>query len=529
MAKWLERIVDLIGSSTNQALVDGFADSLRQELGLESCLVLQPTSDGRRLTPHDSSLGCSWAVDDLNTPFAHVLQSASKMSLSSDELLFWQSDRAFTDLVSRVGMFDTVFVYPLPMESNQVQLILFMVGDQHKVEHAFSSTDCKTFIDVFCKQWNLLLEKEREKRDAKALSESLNDIEKATKKRERADELSQSLIGDSRIMRRLREQIVSAAESQLSVMVQGETGTGKELVAQAVHSLSTRQDKPFIAINCAAIPDNLLESELFGYCKGAFSGADYDRKGLIAQADGGTLFLDEIGDMPVTLQAKLLRVLETKQYRPVGGKEELSSDFRLVSATHVNLIAQVHSKQFRQDLYYRLFQYPLSLPKLSDRLDDLERLCEHFVSDFNHKHGTRIRGLHYRAIECLKQYTFPGNVRELKHLIEFGCAQCRDDLEVQEGHLANRIASLNFELKAVSAPTPQDLVPSFTQDNPYYVHQSEFSTITDLKQAVSDYEEQIIRDRLFKFSGNRAKAAKSLGIPKRTLAYKCQKLEIKAQ
>jgi sigma-54-specific transcriptional regulator len=206
-------------------------------------------------------------------------------------------------------------------------------------------------------------------------------------------------------------------------MIQGETGTGKELVAQAVHDFSSRADQPFIAINCAAIPENLLESELFGYRKGAFSGAETDKQGLITQADGGTLFLDEIGDMPLVLQAKLLRVLETRMFRPVGGKEELSSDFRLVSATHMSLLEQVRKKTFRQDLYYRLFQYPIRVPALTERTEDIELLGQHFVRLFNQAHGTDIRGIHYRAIDSLKRHGFPGNVRELKHLVEFGCAQ----------------------------------------------------------------------------------------------------------
>lgn len=186
---------------------------------------------------------------------------------------------------------------------------------------------------------------EREEQRRLELKQSLTDIERDSAQRSLANALSRTLIGESAAMQKLREQIVSAANSQLSVMVQGETGTGKELVAAAVHELSSRKSAPFVAINCAAIPEHLLESELFGYCKGAFSGADSDKQGLIAQANGGTLFLDEIGDMPLTLQAKLLRVLESRTFRPLGGKQELSSDFRLVSATHVNLLDQVRKKR----------------------------------------------------------------------------------------------------------------------------------------------------------------------------------------
>ena len=531
MSKWLELVTELIGIRTKHELTAKFTQTLSVELGLSKCLLLMPTTDGRRLVPHDAQVDASWAVNDMNNPFAQVLQTANQMSLSADELLFWKSDRAFAELVSDVGMFERVFICPLPLRSNQVQLVLFIQGDQKAITKALNSDDGIKFIDIFTKQWNLLEEMEREQRDIQTLSESLSDIQRDTKRRELADKLSHSLIGQSPVMQKLRQQIVSAAESQLSVMVQGDTGTGKELVAQAIHQISSRSSQPLVAINCAAIPENLLESELFGYCKGAFSGAEADREGLISQANGGTLFLDEIGDMPLALQAKLLRVLETKKFRPIGGKKELSSDFRLVSATHVNLLAQVRNKQFRQDLYYRLYQYPLTLPKLSERLEDIDLLSQHFIAEFNSQHGTEIRGLHYKALDCLKKYSFPGNVRELKLLVEFGCAQCRNELEVSEGSLANRIACIDFELQSAeqSDTSPELSEESELADNPYPEMQGDFSAITDLKQAVNEYEENIIRERLTHFSGDRGKAAESLGIPKRTLAYKCQKLEIKAE
>ncbi|NIY93392.1 sigma-54 interaction domain-containing protein [Vibrio diazotrophicus] len=527
MSNWLERITDLIGIKIKSELIDRFVEIIVAELSLSNCMVLMPNAEGRRLIPYNGKNNFSWQVDDLNHPFSHVLQSSLPMTLSSDELLFWQSDRAFNELVAGVGMFESVCIYPLPINSKQVQLILFMLGDERAVSRAFSSQVCIKFVDVFTKQWHLLEKMEREQRDIKVLSESLSDIQRDTKQRDMADKLSLSLIGKSSAMQKLRQQIVSAAESKLSVMVQGDTGTGKELVAQAIHQLSNCNAEPLVAINCAAIPENLLESELFGYCKGAFSGAESDRKGLIAQANGGTLFLDEIGDMPLSLQAKLLRVLETKQFRPIGGKQELSSDFRLVSATHVNLLDQVRKNQFRQDLYYRLFQYPLTLPRLSERLEDIAQLSQHFVSEFNRQHGTQIRGLHYRALDCLKQYTFPGNVRELKHLVEFGCAQCRNESEIDESCFTNRIACLNLERESAEPVIQQRAVSTLMSERSPALSQGNLSTINDLKQAVNEYEEQIIRERLELFSGDRSKAAVSLGIPKRTFAYKCRKLEIK--
>ncbi|WP_132981049.1 sigma-54 interaction domain-containing protein [Vibrio crassostreae] len=524
MSNWLARVTELIGIKTKSDLITRFVDIIIDELSLSNCMVLTLNSEGRRLVPHKKQVNVSWGVDDLSNPFSHVLQNAVPMTLSSDDLLFWQSDRAFTELVSDVGMFESVSIHPLPMHSKQIGMVLYMLGDHNALTQIFLSQDCIKFVDVFTKQWQLLEEMDRKQHDKSVLSESLNEMRHDTKLRNIADKLSQSLIGDSNVMQRLRQQVVSAAESQLSIMIQGDTGTGKELVAQAIHRISSGNGQPLVTINCAAIPENLLESELFGYCKGAFSGAESNHKGLIAQADGGTLFLDEIGDMPILLQAKLLRVLETKQFRPIGGKEELNSEFRLVSATHVNLPSQVRNKQFRQDLYYRLLQYPLTLPLLSERLEDIAPLSQHFIHQFNQQHGTKIRGLHYRALDCLKQYSFPGNVRELKSLVEFGCAQCLDASEVSEDSLSHRIASMNADLHSPIIRIPAQ--STFSSKPSPTVELDNASPINNLKQAMNDYEKQLICKRLETFSGDRTKTARSLGIPKRTLAYKCQKLEI---
>lgn len=513
MSQWLTHATELVAVRKAPQLAQRFTEIIQHELGLVTCFLVVPSRDGRDLVPVSSSLDYSWPVTDFDCPFAHVLQSAQPMHISVEELGFWRSNPSFARLTDQVRMFDSVWINPLPIGKAVVHSLLFAIGPRDQITPILEHESFLSFVDVFVRQWELLKEIQREEEYQRDLRESLKDIERDKRKRRLADQISYSLIGKSAAMNRLREQIVSAASSQLSVMVQGETGTGKELVARAVHDLSVRSDKAFVAINCAAIPENLLESELFGHCKGAFSGADSDKQGLIAQADGGTLFLDEIGDMPLALQAKLLRVLETRQFRPVGGKDELTSDFRLVSATHVNLIKNVRERAFRQDLYYRLFQYPIVLPRLAERLEDIELLGRHFVDTFNQNHGTHIRGLHFKAVDALQNYDFPGNVRELKHLIEFGCAQTQDGTEVEASCFIHRLLA--------SESTEPELEVS---DN----REIEFDVIDDLKQAISQFEARIISHRLKVYHGDRAKAAESLGIPKRTLAYKCQKLEIKA-
>ncbi|MCW8333864.1 sigma-54 interaction domain-containing protein [Vibrio paucivorans] len=526
MSDWLMSATELVSQRRPDVLAASFVETIKRNLRLDECMLLVPNQDGRMLEPCGSEKSYSWSVSDFDAPFAHVLQSAQSMLLTSDELVFWRSNRAFGQLTSSVGMFGHVLIQPLPLGVSRVQSILLAIGDTSELENLFADPTFIKYVDVFSNQWSLLNEMVKEERAKIDLSESLTNYTRDTERQNKCNQLSRTLLGESNAMVALREQVVSAASSQLSVMIQGETGTGKELVAQAVHDFSTRANAPFIAINCAAIPDNLLESELFGYSKGAFSGADSDKQGLIAQADGGTLFLDEIGDMPLSLQAKLLRVLESKSFRPVGSKQEQSSDFRLVSATHVNLIEQVRTKAFRQDLYYRLYQYPLTLPTLKQRVEDIELLSQHFVQHYNVHHNTQIRGVHYKAIDCLNKHSFPGNVRELKHLIEFGCAQTQDNTQVEADCFTHR---LHCAASIPSSVSPISHVSDVVQGGEVMATPvRDFSEINDLKQAVKDYEYQIIHARLSHYSGDRAKAAKSLGMPKRTLAYKCLKLEIEA-
>lgn len=515
MNHWLDYATDLAVIRNSDDLLQLFVSIIQRELGLTTCELLIPDTEGRTLVAPNSSMGLSWSVTDFDCPFAHVLQTAKSMVITSDEAGFWRSNRLFSQYIETLGMLDSVRIEPLPIGKSIVKALLFMVGDHECMLAAFASREFLKFIDVFTYQWALLRDMQRDENYQRDLKESLSEEMKSRSQQQRVNNLSNSLIGSSSVMNRLREQIISAASSQLSVMVQGETGTGKELVAQAVHNYSERANRAFVAINCAAIPENLLESELFGYRKGAFSGADTDKAGLIAEANGGTLFLDEIGDMPLALQAKLLRVLETRMYRPVGGKEELSSDFRLVSATHVNLFSQVKEKRFRQDLYYRLFQYPITVPSLVERLEDLALLSAHFIHEFNTSHGKSVRGLNFRVIDRLKQYAFPGNVRELKHLIEFGCAQTLDNCEVELSCLVNRLA-----IAEQQEGTPENTTEDEAENT------CEFSVVHDLKQALNEFESRIIKERLAMFSGDRSKAADSLGIPKRTFAYRCQKLEI---
>ncbi len=235
----------------------------------------------------------------------------------------------------------------------------------------------------------------------------------------RAAGSERALIGEHASMRRVRELIEQVARTPATpVLVLGENGSGKELVAGAVHARSDRADRPFVAVNCAAIPRELLESEFFGHERGAFTGAERQRLGVFELSQGGTLFLDEIGDMPLELQAKLLRVLEQREYRRVGGSQALRFDARVIAATNRDLEEEVAAGRFRRDLYYRINVFPITLPALSERASDLPILCEHFVQQLRRSLGRDLEGVSEDALAALAGYEFPGNVRELRNLLE---------------------------------------------------------------------------------------------------------------
>ncbi|MBI2890353.1 MAG: sigma-54-dependent Fis family transcriptional regulator [Nitrospirae bacterium] len=226
------------------------------------------------------------------------------------------------------------------------------------------------------------------------------------------------IIGDSTPIRQLKKMIQSVAEADAHILITGETGTGKELVARALHSLSKRKARPIVAVNCAALPENLLESELFGYRRGAFTGAGADKRGLIEEAHGSTLFLDEIGEMPLTLQAKLLRALDTGEYRRLGDVKAHHVDVRVVAATNIHVERAIREGKFREDLFYRLSVFHVVLPPLRERVEDIPLLVQHYVREFAEKFGKRTEGVKPDGLRYLSRLRWDGNVRELSHVIE---------------------------------------------------------------------------------------------------------------
>jgi len=260
----------------------------------------------------------------------------------------------------------------------------------------------------------------------------------------------EQIIGSSAALKSMLEAVERVAPTDATVLVHGETGTGKELIAEAIHKSSPRCARPFIKLNCAAIPFDLLESELFGYEKGAFTGAFGQKIGRFEMADGGTLFLDEIGDIPLALQPKLLRVLQEKEFERLGSGKTHHIDVRLVAATHHNLSEMVARRQFRSDLYYRLNVFPIVLPPLRERLDDIALLVSHFVEVFSQRMGKTISNIPKEILDAFTSYSWPGNVRELRNLIE------RAVILSENGVLANPLPPLDGNLLGAN-PTTMDV------------------------------------------------------------------------
>ncbi len=309
------------------------------------------------------------------------------------------------------------------------------------------------------------------------------------------------MIGDSVPMQALRQQIAFAAPTNGRVLIYGENGTGKELVARLLHMHSKRRDKSFVEMNCAAIPEELIESELFGHVKGSFTGASEDKVGKFAQADGGTLFLDEVGDMSSKTQAKVLRVLEEQRFTPVGGNTPIEVDVRVIASTNKNLEREIEMGNFREDLYYRLNVLPFQLPPLRERKEDIPALTSYFLDDFAKKYGRKPPVLTRKAMEVLENYPWPGNVRELKNIME-------------------RIVIM----------TPQPRIDIYDLPEPILnrtllarQNQEEASSLQDAREK---FEREYILQKLMEFKGNVSRAAQALQIERSNLYRKMKQLGI---
>ena len=336
--------------------------------------------------------------------------------------------------------------------------------------------------------------KEREERDTL--------IEENRKLREMLSENPGEMVGNCRAMQQVYALIRQVAPSDATVLIRGSSGTGKELVARAIVNLSPRRDKPFICLNCAALPENLVESELFGHEKGAFTGATGRQIGRAEAADGGTLFLDEIGDLTLQTQVKLLRFIQERTFSRVGSNTELRSNVRFLAATSRNLEELMRQKLFREDLYYRLNIFPIAIPDLSRRKSDIILLSEHFIEKMNLKYGKKVKRLSTPAINMLMAYHWPGNVRELENCVERAVLTAQDDCI----HGYNLPPSLQTGKESGTELLPEG--------------KASFNTLVD------SYERELIVEALKRNSGNMSAAARDLGLSPRVIHYKIGRLGI---
>jgi PAS domain S-box-containing protein len=309
----------------------------------------------------------------------------------------------------------------------------------------------------------------------------------------------QDIISKNHQLRRILDILPDIAASDSTVLIEGPTGSGKELVAKAIHHLSKRGERKYVAVNCGALPDTLLESELFGYRKGAFTDAKKDKPGRFALAEGGTLFLDEISDISTALQVKLLRVLQEKEYEPLGGTVTVKADVRVIAATNKRLSEQVARGAFREDLYYRLNVVRIALPPLCDRREDIPLLVNHFIRQFNAEQGKRIQGISEEALALLMRHSFPGNVRELQNIIEHAVVICRGD----------RIEPACLPAELADGRLPNHSGEAEAMGNP-----------------LLEAEAETIRRALQEHDGHRGKTATALGIDKSTLWRKMKRYAI---
>jgi transcriptional regulator with GAF, ATPase, and Fis domain len=312
------------------------------------------------------------------------------------------------------------------------------------------------------------------------------------------------LLGKGKPFIELLKAVEAAARCDVRVLLEGRTGTGKELVAHAIHKLSERSNRPFVAIDCGAIPPNLIESELFGHVKGAFTGATRDRTGLIAEANQGTLFMDEIANLPLEMQAKLMRVLQDSEVRPVGGNRSQKVEVRIISASSVPLPELVAQQKFREDLYYRLLVYPIPIPSLEERREDIALLAEHFLKNFAKQQRKPVQAFDETMLMFLEQRSWPGNIRELENFIERLVAFAPAEAIVLEASILPpgiREEVERFQAAKTSGDSPRSL-----------------------NARLQKYEEELLRQALAEHNWHQSRAAKALEIPEQTLRYKMNKL-----
>ncbi len=392
------------------------------------------------------------------------------------------------DLLSSVKQIDPeiVFILMTAYGSEKLAIEAMKQGAYDYFSKPFDIEEMRVIVAKACERFSLAYEK------------------KSLEERFLVEPETDRFIGDSAATRLVKEKIEQVAKSDITVLIQGESGTGKELVAQAIQRKSNRASGPFVTLNCAALPENLIESELFGYEKGAFTGAAARKRGKFEIANGGTIFLDEIGDMALNTQAKVLRVLQEREVERLGGVKPMKVDVRIIAATHKDLKELIDKKQFREDLFYRINVVNIQLAPLRERQEDIQPLVEHFVKSAAVKAGREIKGVTPKAMTALKNFKWPGNVRQLQNIIEGAAVFMRNNM-IDIDNLPEEIR-LGFAPEATTGMF--DWIAEQIQQG---------RTLDDM---VAQIEKEMISRTLREVEGNQSKAAQVLGIKRGTLQYK---------
>ncbi|MEO8572799.1 MAG: sigma 54-interacting transcriptional regulator [Pyrinomonadaceae bacterium] len=476
----------LAASKDGRANVQGVLDALRDNFKFRSCILILENRDDNRLSISAASGLTISEFRKLDVQADHgifrKLFEASEslaIALDSSDLHIEMEDTSRSMLIGS----------PVLLGDRPIGVLAAITGDGRNVSAASQLLGLAASMIAQSLRIERAVHTERQK---------LIDENSHLKQELKEKHDFSHMVGTSNPMKHVYDQVSQVARSNATVLLRGESGTGKEMIANAIHYNSLRSKRPLIKLNCAALPDTLIEAELFGHEKGAFTGADRFKKGRFEIAEGGTLFLDEIGDLPLQTQIKLLRVLQEREFERLGGTQTIKTNIRLITATNKNLEEAIAKGEFREDLYYRLNVFTIFLPPLRERRSDILLLAEHFLEKYEQEHGKRIRRISTPAIDMLMAYHFPGNVRELENAIERAVLVC-DSNVIHSHHLP---------------PTLQTAEVSGTVTN------------LTLKSAVEAFERGLIQDTLKSTRGNIARAARQLDSTERILAYKIRNYDI---
>ncbi len=394
---------------------------------------------------------------------------------------------------------DSFYCFPIIIDNNTIGALSALANTDSHAQHQSNIQLFETITPLLCQFLKINEQFKYDRKEMEEQNRTLRSELAGIKKN------SSKIIGNSGKMSVLYDQINMVINSNATVLITGESGTGKELVADSLHHGSYRATKPFIKVNCAALPENLLESELFGHEKGSFTGASFQKKGRFELAEGGTLFLDEIGEINQNIQVKLLRFLQCREFERVGGVQTIQSVVRVVAATNMNLEEEVKKGNFREDLYYRLNVFPIYVPPLRDRQTDITLLANFFLEKYANENGKDINRISTPAINMLMSYHWPGNIRELENCMERAILVCQGDT-IRASDLPPTLQTAGTD---ISEPAPFLKSDTWT-----------------LPEAVANLEKEMITEALKTYKGHQGKTAKALGVTERQIGYKIQKYNI---